>query len=212
MKQARPDTLQVVPEIATLLPIDNCILIGRNWKESQKLRKLNPDKLVFTTGDLLVTAIDINGEVRSVQTMQNNGVKRFVAGGEKQGNFHIVGGLGLHDLGKAPAIVMGEGYATMDTLSQALGYPTVSTFDSGNLPNVARLLRDKFPDKPFIIAGDNDLHQELTDGRNPGKEKWGIQINAAMLVYMDGEHNIADPTASGQRLPQGLRRFPRLVS
>jgi phage/plasmid primase-like uncharacterized protein len=60
--------------------------------------------------------------------------------------------------------VIGEGYATVDTLSQALGFPTVAAFDSGNLPSVATLLREKFPDKPIIIAGDNDLHQELTDG------------------------------------------------
>ena len=65
---------------------------------------------------------------------------------------------GLLTLQKAPAIVIGEGYATADTLSQALGYATVAAFDSGNLPSVASLLRDKFPDKPFIIAGDNDLH------------------------------------------------------
>jgi putative DNA primase/helicase len=66
---------------------------------------------------------------------------------------------------------LGEGYATADTLSQSLGYPTVAVFDSGNLPHVAKLLHDQFPGKPFIIAGDNDLHQELTEGRNPGKEK-----------------------------------------
>lgn len=116
-------------------------------------------------------AIDTNGEIRSVQSTQGNGLKRFAAGGAKQDAFHVVGGEGLEALGKSPAIVIGEGYATVDTLSQALGFPAVAAFDSGNLPSVARLLREKFPDKPFIIAGDNDLHQELTDGRNPGNEK-----------------------------------------
>lgn len=42
--------------------------------------------------------------------------------------------------------------------------------------------------------------------------KRGIRINAAMLVFTDGEHNSADPAAGGQGLSQGLRRFPRLVS
>ena len=54
---------------------------------------------------------------------------------------------------------------------QALGYATVAAFDSGNLPHVAKQLRGQFPDKPFVIAGDNDLHLELTEGKNPGKEK-----------------------------------------
>ena len=35
--------------------------------------------------------------------------------------------------------------------------------------------------------------------------KWGIRINAATLVCMDGEYNIAGPTAGGQRLSQELR-------
>jgi antirestriction protein ArdC/phage/plasmid primase-like uncharacterized protein len=171
LKQARPGNLRIVPEDMSALPTDANIIIGKNWKESTKLRKTNPDKLVFTAGDLLLSAIDINGEIRSVQSIQGNGLKRFAAGGAKQDAFHVVGGQGLDALGNSPAIVIGEGYATVDTLSQALGLPTVAAFDSGNLPSIAKLLREKFPDKPFIIAGDNDLHQELTDGRNPGKEK-----------------------------------------
>ncbi len=52
-----------------------------------------------------------------------------------------------------------------------MGYATVAAFDSGNLLNVAQQLRLLFPNKPFIIAGDNDVHLELTEGKNPGKEK-----------------------------------------
>ena len=52
-----------------------------------------------------------------------------------------------------------------------MGYATVAAFDSGNLLHVAQQLREKFPHKPFIIAGDNDVHLELTEGKNPGKEK-----------------------------------------
>jgi phage/plasmid primase-like uncharacterized protein len=37
----------------------------------------NPDKLVFTAGDLLLTAQDVTGEIRSVQSIQENGMKRF---------------------------------------------------------------------------------------------------------------------------------------
>ena len=170
-KQARPGDLRVVPEDSGALPETCPILIGKDWKESKALRESNPDKLVFTAGDLLLAAQDVNGAVRSVQSIQGNGLKRFAAGGAKQDTFHVVGGQGLAALEQSPAIVIGEGYATADTLSQALGFATVAAFDSGNLPNVAKLLHEKFPDKPFIIAGDNDRHQELTEGRNPGKEK-----------------------------------------
>lgn len=170
-KQVRPGDLRVVPEDVGALPADSAVMIGKSWKESKELRALNPDKLVFTAGDLLLAAQDVRGEIRSVQSIQENGLKRFAAGGAKQDTFHVVGGQGLDALEKAPAIVIGEGYATADTLSQSLGYATVAAFDSGNLPHVVVQLRGQFPDKPFVIAGDNDLHQELTDGKNPGKDK-----------------------------------------
>jgi putative DNA primase/helicase len=75
--------------------------------------------------------------------------------------------------------VIAEGYATADTLSQALGYPVIAAFDSGNLPKVAQDLHEKYPHKPIIIAGDDDHHLESTLGKNPGKEK---ALEAAALV------------------------------
>ena len=170
-KQVRPNDLRVVPADGTALPADSLVIIGKTWQASKYLRESNPDKLVFTAGDLLLTAQDISGEIRSVQAIQENGLKRFAAGGVKQAMFHVVGGQGLEALNKAPSIVIAEGYATADSVSQALGYATVAAFDSGNLLNVAQQLREKFPHKPFIIAGDNDVHLELTEGKNPGKEK-----------------------------------------
>ena len=78
-----------------------------------------------------------------------------------------------------PAIVIAEGYATADTLSQALDYPVIAAFDSGNLSKVAQDLHEKYPHKPIIIAGDDDHHLESTIGKNPGKEK---ALEAAALV------------------------------
>jgi phage/plasmid primase-like uncharacterized protein len=198
-KQARPGDLRIVPVDGSALPADSAVIIGKSWKESKTLRETNPDKLVFTAGDLLLTAQDVNGEIRSVQSIQENGRKRFAAGGAKQDTFHVVGGQGLEALEKAPAIVIGEGYATADTLSQALGYATVAAFDSGNLPNVAKRLREKFPDKPLVIAGDNDVHLELTEGKNPGKEK---ALAAAKAV--DGMAVFPIFAPSEQRYPENL--------
>ena len=78
-----------------------------------------------------------------------------------------------------PAIVIAEGYATADTLSQALDYPVIAAFDSGNLSKVAKDLYERYPHKPIIIAGDDDHHLESTLGKNPGKEK---ALEATALV------------------------------
>jgi antirestriction protein ArdC/phage/plasmid primase-like uncharacterized protein len=191
-KEARPGDLKVVPADTTGLPADSIILIGKNARESKALREANPDNLVFTAGDLLLTAQDSNGDLKAAQSIRANGTKMFAKGTEKHQNYHVVGGAGLEALQAAPAIVIGEGYATADTLSQSLGYATVAAFDSGNLPHVAKQMREQFPDKPILIAGDNDLHQELIDGKNPGRTKAqeaakAVEGKAIFPIFAPGE-------------------------
>lgn len=116
-----------------------------------------------------IPAFDVTGKQWTMQYIQEDGTKRFAKDSRKEGCFHVVGG--LEALEKAPAVVVSEGYATASSLSQSLGFATVAAFDSGNLPHVASALHAKFPEKPFIIAGDNDLFLELVDGVNPGRSK-----------------------------------------
>ena len=87
------------------------------------------------------------------------------------GCFHPVGGMDA--LRTAPAIVIAEGYATAGSISDAIGHATVAAFDSGNLMTVATALKDKYPDKAVIIAGDDDLHllNHPKVRANPGREK-----------------------------------------
>jgi len=180
-KRVRPGDLRIVPQNADDLPTDSIIKIGQNWQEVKVLREEYPGSLVFTAGDLLLVAHDVHGQIWSVQTIQPSGAKFFASGSRKENNFHVVGGesQGLIALDAAPAIVIAEGYATADTLSQALDYPVIAAFDSGNLSKVAQDLHEKYPHKPIIIAGDDDHHLESTLGKNPGKEK---ALEAVALV------------------------------
>ena len=114
-------------------------------------------------------ASDIDGKQWTTQYIKDDGTKRFAKDSKKEGCFHVVGGMA--ELKKAPAIVIGEGYATAATLKQSLGFATVSAFDSGNLAAVAQAMHKKFPDKPIVIAGDDDRHLEITQGVNPGRAK-----------------------------------------
>ena len=47
----------------------------------------------------------------------------------------------------------------------------MSAIDSGNLKAVAEALHAKYPEKPILIAGDDDRHLILTQGVNPGRSK-----------------------------------------
>lgn len=116
-----------------------------------------------------IPAQDINGKVWTMQYISEDGTKRFAKDSKKEGCFHVVGGMDA--LAKAPAIVVGEGYATATTASESLGFATVAAFDSGNLSKVVKDLHEKFPDKPVIVIGDDDRHLSMTQGVNVGKEK-----------------------------------------
>lgn len=116
-----------------------------------------------------IPATDADGKQWTMQYIQEDGTKRFAKDSRKEGCFHAVGG--IEAIAAAPALVISEGYATAATLAEALGHGTIAAFDSGNLPAVAHALHEKFPDKPVVIAGDDDRHLEATQGINPGKVK-----------------------------------------
>ncbi|MDO8773539.1 MAG: zincin-like metallopeptidase domain-containing protein [Burkholderiaceae bacterium] len=139
---------------------------------------------------LYVPATDANGKQWTMQYILEDGTKRFAKDSRKEGCFHAVGG--MEALAKAPALVIGEGYATAGSLSQSLGFATVAAFDAGNLPHVAKALHEKFPDKPIIIAGDDDKHLEATQGVNPGRTKAELAASAVggkvlLPIFAPGE-------------------------
>jgi putative DNA primase/helicase len=129
-----------------------------------------------------IPAIDADNRLWSMQYIQEDGTKRFAKDTRKEGCFHAVGGLDA--LARAPAIVIAEGYATAATLSEVLGFATVAAFDSGNLTAVAKALQARFPDKPVVIAGDDDQHLVTTLGKNPGREKMEQAAEAVGAVKL----------------------------
>ena len=135
---------------------------------------LAPRRGVFLATDgktTCIPAVDADGKLWSMQYIQEDGTKRFAKNSRKEGCFHPVGGMDA--LRTAPAIVIAEGYATAGSISDAIGHATVAAFDSGNLMAVATALKDKYPDKAVIIAGDDDLHllNHPKVRANPGREK-----------------------------------------
>jgi antirestriction protein ArdC/phage/plasmid primase-like uncharacterized protein len=118
-----------------------------------------------------VPAYDKSGMQWTTQYIGDDGTKRFAKDSRKEGCFHVLGG--MKELERAPVIVVGEGYATMATLKEAMGAPVagVVAFDSGNVGAVAKALRELHPTKPILVAGDDDRAVQLTQGFNPGREK-----------------------------------------
>lgn len=167
---------------------------------------ITPQVGAYASGKTIcIPAYNTNAEIRSVQYINEDGTKRFAKNSQREGCFNIVGGpSALH---KAQAIVISEGYATAATVSQALGHATVTAFDAGNLVPVAQALHRAMPDKPIIIAGDDDRHLEETGKVNVGKTK---AEEAAKAV---GGITVFPTFALGEREanPKGLTDFNDLA-
>ncbi len=129
-------------------------------------------------GTLCLPAHDVHGKIWTMQYINADGSKRFARESRKEGCFHPVGG--MNAVRNAPAIVICEGYATACSVAETLGIATVTAFDSGNLASVARALHEKFPDKPIVIAGDDDRAIKVNTGRihaeQAAKEVGGVSV------------------------------------
>lgn len=117
---------------------------------------------------LYVPAYNVDGELRTLQTITQDGEKRFRKDGQKAGCFHVVGGQEAID--NADFIGIAEGYATAATVAEALGTPIAAAFDAGNLATVAQALHAKHPDKPIVIFGDDDAWRVADGQGNRGRE------------------------------------------
>ena len=119
-----------------------------------KAKRISPEPGVFQTprGSMAIPAFDADGKLWSVQYVNSDGSKRFARESRKEGCFHVVGSTDpVDDLNNADAIVVAEGYATAATLKSLhaeTGDPLgrvafVAAFDAGNVPHVARGLRER---------------------------------------------------------------------
>ena len=108
----------------------------------------------------------------------------------KEGAFHLIG---PHPEPGEPVLVC-EGYATGASLHMATSSTVAIAFDAGNLREVAKAMRDRFPGRPLIVCRDDDWKTKRPNGEawNPGEEKGS---NAALIV--GGQ--VVGPVFSGAR-------------
>ena len=108
-------------------------------------------------GDLnLLVPVMYEREVVNVQSINQDGGKRFLAGGQVKGGYAVVGDASKTENG----IVIAEGYATAASIHQAIGKPVMVAFNAGNMVTVSeRLAKVLPPDVPVVLAVDNDASQ-----------------------------------------------------
>lgn len=123
---------------------------------------------------LLIPVRTMNGELTSLQFIFPDGRKVFKAGGRVRGCCHRFG-VPINN-----TIYIAEGYATGATIHQVTSHAVAVAFNARNIIDVAKNIRNKYPDYDLVIAADND---RFTTG-NPGiyAAQQAAQITGAQVL------------------------------
>jgi|DEB0MinimDraft_10_1074344.scaffolds.fasta_scaffold02365_10 phage/plasmid primase-like uncharacterized protein len=95
-------------------------------------------------GSTLVIPMVREGKIRSLQSIANDGFKKFLKGGEVSGCYFLIGGSGK--------LALVEGFATGASVHMATGWHVAVCFSASNLIKAAPYFRKK----DCIICADND--------------------------------------------------------
>jgi len=93
---------------------------------------------------------DHDKQLMSIQRIYPNGRKMFLKDCPASGLYCSIG------KPVDETVVVAEGWATGMSIYLATGLAVAVAFSSGNLGNVAGLMRGKYPDCVIVIAPDND--------------------------------------------------------
>jgi len=143
-------------------------------------------------GKLIIPIMDETGKLWSLQTIQQDGQKRFLAGGKTGGCFFIIG---TELMKEAKTVGIGEGYATCMTIYKEKNIPMVVCFNAGNMLSVSQKLSEKLKGKEYVIYADNDSNEvgktkaiaaaQVTNAQVVMPEQEGMDFNDQMA--MNGE-------------------------
>lgn len=132
------------------------------WIGDTEALRYNPK-----TKCLAVPLRDISGRLMSIQWIPEEGHKMFYEGASLDGTFWSIWLSRLEQNPKG-VILLGEGFATMVKVFELTGKPCVAAMSCYRLEEIAKILRERFPEAKIIITADNDHETERKHGKNPG--------------------------------------------
>lgn len=116
----------------------------------------------------------------NVQTIDEDGNKSFLSGGQKQGAYTVIGDFRQHQNG----VILAEGFATAASVHQATGKPVIVAFDAGNLKAVSEKLVNVLPENvPVYFAADNDPKETGLVKAQAAAQIWGERAQIAMPTF-----------------------------
>lgn len=116
-------------------------------------------------GNVLVVPMYGPHGVMSLQRIEADGTKRFMRGSKTAGGFFPIRGL------KDGPLYIVEGIATGLSVHEENAGTVLVAFMAGNLEPVARLARERYPNREIVVCADDDRETARRTGTNPGIEK-----------------------------------------
>jgi phage/plasmid primase-like uncharacterized protein len=108
----------------------------------------------------MIPLINIEGKMVNYQKITtSDDTKKILASGlEAKGVFNVIGGK-FSELGDSDEIHFAEGLSNAYYVNKISEKPTIFSLNAKNLELVVGEFREKFPDKKFVIAADNDAYK-----------------------------------------------------
>lgn len=151
------------------------IAIGNTQKQYFYLLANNPDnKLVLQRGNLVIPQTNAQGEIRAFETIAYNGRKYALKHAQKSGLSTKLG-----NIKDGEPIIIAEGYATGATLHEHTNRAVVVAFGKGGLMDIAKELRENYPNSKIYIGADNDHISE---------QNYGLQNATAVAKAVNNVH------------------------
>ncbi|MGK9450778.1 toprim domain-containing protein [Acidithiobacillus caldus] len=133
-------------------------------------------------GQLLIPVLDAKGAIQSVQRISPDGSKQFLSGGKMAG-----GRYWLREPKRGAEILLGEGFATMASVAEAMpDAGVVMAFSAGNLKEVAESVRKQHSKTKIIVCGDRD---ESGTGQTKATEAAEAASASVVLPPHTGDFN-----------------------
>ena len=133
------DTVQIIWDGAHAAPDDHPYLLRK---------RVQPHGLRVTGDGRLISPLYKDGDLRSLQYIAGDGVKKFHGQGESTGCYDVVGTGGNR-------IFVAEGFASAATVFEETGCPCAVAYNAANIPAVVADIRQQYTG-PITIVADND--------------------------------------------------------
>jgi len=139
-------------------------------------------------GKIIIPLFNLSGQVRSLQSIAENGEKKYLPGGEVKGNFFPMKG---SDSG--PCVVC-EGFATGASIYAALNsrFDVIVAFQSNNLFSVTAQMVNEYGAENVWVAADDDRFNEHNAGLEAAEKCRQLGVSVIVPKFANFETKPTD--------------------